>query len=359
MIYQLENASRGEESYYFGADRYHESMERLRERSEAAKPVIQEPIEPTVPKVEETIAPTERAKVEPRTETPKVAFPEAISSRIDNEVEVFSKYIDDYHTGANTGKNPLLIGDTHEILQFLGAPQHPMRINYSVLDKAFKKHGIDGEVIKQMPRAINDPILVASYPNNPSIVNMITDIVDKDGSHILVGIDFEKLHGHYSVNNITTIHPKRALSDWLDKVKQADGIRYLNIEKATNSDMLPAPIASQSEKSGLTLQDLLSVDNPNIKREADFVKYLNEQPRPDVNAKETAPLTPEVKPAPKQTAEVTNAVRKLDNDIRRSIEYEAKAEAKGDTLQAEFARKETKKLITQRDELLNSPPPFS
>jgi hypothetical protein len=115
----------------------------------------------------------------------------------------------------------------------VGLPSLPIELNAIRLAKKASKdygHPFDIAELKNLPKAINDPIAVFSYGDRTKAVNVITEI-EADGKNILVGIALNpEVNGkNLNINSIRTVFPKD-FSEWENWISQGKAL-YLNKEK--------------------------------------------------------------------------------------------------------------------------------
>jgi hypothetical protein len=111
-----------------------------------------------------------------------------------------------------------------------GLPNLPIELNAMRLtEKASEnyRHPFNIAELKNLPKAINDPIAVFSYGDKTKAVNVITEI-KAESKNILVGIALNpEINGKkLNINSIRTIFPKD-FSEWENWISQGKAL-YLN-----------------------------------------------------------------------------------------------------------------------------------
>jgi hypothetical protein len=136
------------------------------------------------------------------------------------------------------------------ILQSIGMPISSIELSAERLaDKASEEyihaHPFNIAEVKDLPKAIQNPIAAFAYGNKSKAVNIITE-VEHNGKKFLVGIALNPTINNkkLSVNSIRSVFPKDT-HEWVNWIKQGKGL-YFNKEKVlsflTNSRH-PADVA--------------------------------------------------------------------------------------------------------------------
>ena len=171
----------------------------------------------------------------------------------------------------------------HKGLLHLGKPGKKLKacgidteltLSPTVLSRKLKQHGLDIDDIKDLAKAIQDPILVYQHGDvHPNIV-VVTDLTAKNGK-ISVAVELNEEGNVVELNNISSIHNKDATTElerlgkmrngylehalrWVDKNKVSDwlGVAGLN-----------SPIHVNNPKLISVANILESFENPNIEDE--------------------------------------------------------------------------------------------
>ncbi|MFV0554437.1 MAG: hypothetical protein ACK5LR_07005, partial [Mangrovibacterium sp.] len=125
------------------------------------------------------------------------------------------------------------LGMPSETLINSGFPNLPIELSLTQLDKKTSDtgHSFDSSEIKDLPKAIANPIAVFSYGNPDKSQNLITSIKQGD-KRFLVGVHFNQNKNGITVNSIRGLFPKDT-AEWLNWISQDKAI-YLNKEKIQN-----------------------------------------------------------------------------------------------------------------------------
>lgn len=160
--------------------------------------------------------------------------------KLDQDSIAWNSVMDRYKDGEITNKDVRLMS-TPIVLQMLGFSAHDIEITPSVLAKVLKrKHAdsIDTEVLKDLPRAIANPVAIFKnysrqakrYIDNEVII--IVAIEDKQGRVIQIPLIFDVVKRKIKVNRIKSIFGRGTLN-WYSNSLKHNSLLYYN-EKKTN-----------------------------------------------------------------------------------------------------------------------------
>ena len=152
--------------------------------------------------------------------------PEEISNRFNSELQ---QQID----GTLPKGHIYSLGYPERNLLSAGLPNLPIELNaIRLAEKASEnyRHPFNIAILKNLPKAINDPIAVFSYGDKTKAVNIITEI-EANRKNILVGIALNpEINGKkLNINSVRTVFPKD-FSEWENWINQGKAL-YLNEEK--------------------------------------------------------------------------------------------------------------------------------
>jgi hypothetical protein len=127
------------------------------------------------------------------------------------------------------------LGTPLGILQSVGMPDYAIELQSSRLNakSTQENHPFDLSEVKDLPKAIQNPLAIFAYGDKSKALNIITEI-EHNGKKFLVGIsmtpdaDGEKL----LVNSIRTVFPKDT-REWVNWINQEKGL-YFDKEKILN-----------------------------------------------------------------------------------------------------------------------------
>lgn len=115
-------------------------------------------------------------------------------------------------------------------LNKVGIPANSLYFDVGKIKKALDKHGdhLSAAVLKQIPRLLSDPVVIAEYSGASNTVNVYGDLRIDNGTPVVVGIVMKlDRSGSNLLSNIRTIH---ARSDFAKQITDAS-VLYLNEDK--------------------------------------------------------------------------------------------------------------------------------
>ena len=158
--------------------------------------------------------------------------------------KTFAEQVDEVLNGTFDKTNMLYVSDTNEIMhQVLGneypvlmTPQHIETTYFADGNKTNMTYHGYGELIKQIPEALEKPIMViqsSSKPLNNAI--FITEIRDKNGHNLIAPIDVDTTGMYNNVqidaNILDTFYAKDDMKGFLERIT-GDDILYLDNKKS-------------------------------------------------------------------------------------------------------------------------------
>lgn len=206
--------------------------------------------------------------------------------QLDADEKSFADSVDRFIAGKE--KSPMVrVMTTPLVLELTGAEVLPVEIAKTDLEKILNgKHAGDmtPEIMKQLPRALTNPIMIfKSYagPNGEERRVVVVDIKDNNGATIVVPFELKATNTErrYIVNRITSVYGKtgkktRAPSyEWFGRQLENGSLLYANRKKAINEILRRSPNWPIPEEK---VNSLLSA--PNVANEEDLVKLKNENP---------------------------------------------------------------------------------
>ena len=180
---------------------------------------------------------------------PKVI--ERITSEIIKPGEVkfserdFSEQVDEVFAGTFERGNAVYVGKTPDILQQVGLNgKLPMLTTAKHILNATKpkdswrhQHGLTEAQVKSLPEKIAAPVMVLDSRTNAQSVIVVTDMLDPDGSPVVVTImaDGRGMYNNVEIdtNFVTSYYGRDAFDGFIADNVAADSILYVNRKKAT------------------------------------------------------------------------------------------------------------------------------
>lgn len=156
----------------------------------------------------------------------------------------FSKQVELVLNGADTTNSHLLVMQTPEILKKAGLPDLPILITAkhvkTITQSSGKSkanyHGIDAKIIKDIPKYIADPVMIADSLTRKDSIVVVTDALDSSKNPIIAAI---KLNGRGEINNcyidaniLTSAYGKDNFKIFLKNIVLSNGLIYWNKEKS-------------------------------------------------------------------------------------------------------------------------------
>ena len=157
------------------------------------------------------------------------------------------------------------LGRPSEVLRAAGVPDMPMKLYGSKLLKKIKKHGFDKVALRDLPRAVANPIAVFNNRKQEGNRAILTELHTEQGN-VLVAIDLGK-GADVDFNVVSSVFGKgkNGVVEWINKRQ----FTYVDEEKALNYLHLAAPIAAASDNQKLSLAAniIKGFENPKLSGE--------------------------------------------------------------------------------------------
>ena len=152
-------------------------------------------------------------------------------------------------TEDNADKVALWLGKPSKVLLAAGVEDKPMKLYGNKVIRKMKKHGFSLEELRNLPRAVADPIAVFDNIGRKGNRSVLTELHTENGN-FLVAIDLGKGKEDIDFNIISSVFGKgdNKVVDWINK----GFATYINKEKALNYLHHSAPIAEALSNSRLS-----------------------------------------------------------------------------------------------------------
>ena len=171
------------------------------------------------------------------------------SERLLEDERKFSKEIDDFSSGKNKNKT-IRVMRTPIVMELVGARILPVDISLKNLNKILnKKHSdsIDADVIKQIPKALTDPLMIFDTyggTNGEERKVVVLDLKDKSGATIVVPFELnvDNKDKSYKMNEVLSAYGKtdskthEASTRWIEEQLKSGKLRYINKKRAAAFD---------------------------------------------------------------------------------------------------------------------------
>lgn len=205
--------------------------------------------------------------------------------QLDADEKSFADSVDRFIAGKE--KSPMVrVMTTPLVLKLTGAEVLPVEIAKTDLEKILNgKHAGDmtPEIMKQLPRALTNPIMIfKSYtgPNGEERRVVVVDLKDSNGATIVVPFELKvTTRKNYEINRIASAYGKTKKKsknpsyEWFNSQLDEGNLLYANRKKAINEILQRSPNWPMPEEK---VDNLLSA--PNVANEEDLVKLKSENP---------------------------------------------------------------------------------
>jgi hypothetical protein len=207
-----------------------------------------------------------------------------------SEAGAWAKQLQDFVAGKLPRGEVLTVGTTPKVLRILGAKKLKLVMPQRNAAKILKdKHKLPLETLKDIPRAIADPVMVFDSATMADSFVILTDLM-VGGKPVLSAIHLNVPERHFSVNEVASVYGKDEGAKWVVAQISGGRLRYQNKKKA-----------SELRKSGvLQLHREFAVRGKGkIFTEADLVNPFDEENVDglDFHRKDAERLAPNGKPA--------------------------------------------------------------
>ncbi len=213
------------------------------------------------------------------------------------EDKSFADKIDDYINGKLRPDEVLKLGTTPFCIREVGAAAIPLVVNQSVIANSMENtgtlsnniirkhtepHDVPETVIKKLPQALRNPVLICKGNLQDTIV-VISELKNKEQQNIIVPMVLNVKGKHGYVNRITTIHGKKNIQNYLNKAIKDNMLLAMNTKKA---DELFSDIGIQSPQSTtiICFDDSIAYSTQNVKHPEQNIKAEIENNRSSDNS---------------------------------------------------------------------------
>jgi hypothetical protein len=127
---------------------------------------------------------------------------------------------------------PILVGRTPAVLRRLGVPDWPMTVSRDVVRKATNgvKHDVPLAVLRQLPEALADPVMVFDSATEPGSWVVLTEFSDASDRPVMAAIHVNQTEGRATVNRIGSVYGRQGFEyvRWIEKGL----LRYRPVQKS-------------------------------------------------------------------------------------------------------------------------------
>lgn len=135
--------------------------------------------------------------------------------RLAEDEAAWSKIVDDYEKGTVNATKSYTIMDTPLVLQLVGVPHLPLKIDGRKIEHILEHDGMNTMILRELPRVIADPLMVFDTYAERKVV--VVDLKDANGATIIVPIDIRQERDRLDVNILNNAYGKNP------RAKRGDG----------------------------------------------------------------------------------------------------------------------------------------
>ena len=198
-------------------------------------------------------------------------------AQVQRDAEEWGRQVDAFHPHEGTGgRQPRLMAvcRTPDVLQKLGAPDLPMTMTADNLGKVLSDkvdHGLPKELVKQLPQALAEPIMVFESASQADSFVVLTEL-KHEGRSVMAAVHLDTEKQRVRVNDIASAY-KRSNEAWYARQIEEGRLLYQDKKKSlawarTNRLQLPRVRKLPSRLSGkrvLTEEDIVKPIAPDNK----------------------------------------------------------------------------------------------
>ena len=200
----------------------------------------------------------------------EVAIKEELLFRNDDGIDVVNERFNEELAGLteeNADKVALWLGNPSDILLSAGVENKPMKLYGNKVIKKMKKHGFALEELRDLPKAVANPIAVFNNYGQEGNRTILTEL-QSQGKNIMVAVTLGKNGVDVDFNIVSSVFGKgeNNIADWINK----GYLSYVNKEKALNYlHFSERRISEASEKPELlsAAKVVKDFENPSIGEE--------------------------------------------------------------------------------------------
>ena len=188
------------------------------------------------------------------------------SKRIEKSNELYNKKLEEFRN--KTVKGDIKLGKPGPILESCGINASDIFITPKTLSEHLNKHGLTTKDIADLPKALEDPMLVYEWGTKAKSLVVITQI-ERGNQRITVAIKLERGGKRLEINEIASVHGKEAeyFIEEMSNAKEGglkDALKYANKENALDwLGLVPPEGTASLNKQGLSIANVIqNFENP-------------------------------------------------------------------------------------------------
>lgn len=184
--------------------------------------------------------------------------------------ERFNAQLDLFEGGTLPSDEKLVIGRPCPVLLASGVDDSELYITQSVLRNHMAKHSLSAGDLKNLPEALEHPIMVYEWGSKAKSIVIITAI-PRGNERIAVAVRLKTIKDGIKINKIASIHGKsaeRLLADMNTSLTDfgKENLKWVDKEKVLDWMSMEAPLASSASDQGLVtaVKIVTNFENPKI-----------------------------------------------------------------------------------------------
>ena len=173
--------------------------------------------------------------------------------KLEQDIAAWEKTVDTFWEGGQDNSQPIqMLRQTPLVMKMLGAKNLPVNVTYHTLyHDMVTTHQLSPKVMKQIPRAMADPIMIFKSASTGGSFVMMLDVKDDRGGTVIVPISLEyESYNGYKVNFVPSIYAKfndktgKPNNQWFLRQIEEGNLVYRNNKKSrdwSRTVRLPLP----------------------------------------------------------------------------------------------------------------------
>lgn len=170
--------------------------------------------------------------------------------------------------------NALAISGANQNLDIVIAPRTIVKCT-SEPDKHYHGHGLDKEIIQQIPKELRNPIMIFSGSRENTLV-AITQIYDKQNRQIMIAVGLSESNKRHEVNRVSSIYGRNSMNNYLKSQIEKGNLISCNIEKADRM-LQSAGLQLPPEETFISFDNSIAYSMQNVKEKRREVSMMNKK----------------------------------------------------------------------------------
>jgi uncharacterized protein YcfJ len=181
----------------------------------------------------------------------------------------WAQQVDDFLGNRFRPHERLDLGGTPPVIGLLGGHDLPLQMTQGKANKILKgadaggKHGVSPEVLKQLPQALERPVVVLKSATWADSLVLVTELPHQ-GSFLVAAVHLNVREGRAEINEVASVHARGTQPQWVSNQIRDGGLLYRDKTK----------VPGWQRSFGLQLPtEMPTRDKRKIFTEVDLVKY--------------------------------------------------------------------------------------